>query len=204
MSAIDHVAIAAATLEDGAAAVAAALGVGLEGGGRHAAMSTHNRLLSLGPAEYLEVIAPDPDAPPPGRARWFALDAFAGVAAARAWVVAVPDLEAALAVAPPGAGQPMDFTRGDLSWRMAVPDDGWLPFDGLFPALIQWTGGGHPAGRLPDRGARLAAVALNHPDAGALEAALRPVLEDARVRVAVGRSPTLRIAVDTAGGQVWL
>ncbi len=53
----DHLAISAASLEQGALAVEAMLGVGLEPGGKHAFMGTHNRLLSLGPGEYLEVIA---------------------------------------------------------------------------------------------------------------------------------------------------
>lgn len=204
MIALDHVAIAATDLAAGAAAVGAALGVPLEPGGRHALMSTHNRLLSLGPGEYLEVIAPDPEAPPPDRPRWFALDAFAGAPVPRAWIVRVPDLDAALARAPVGAGAPTDFARDAIRWRMAVPCDGVLPFDGLFPALIQWTAGAHPATRLPDRGVRLAAVELIHPQAPALAAALAPLIADPRVTVAVGRLPTLRLALDTPGGRVSL
>jgi hypothetical protein len=202
--ALDHVAIAATDLAAGAAAVGAALAVPLEPGGRHAAMATHNRLLSLGPGEYLEVIAPDPAAPPPGRPRWFALDTFAGAPAPRAWIVRVPDLDAALARVPVGAGVATDFARDSIRWRMAVPYDGVLPFDGLFPALIQWTQGAHPATRLPERGVRLAAVELIHPQAEALAAALAPLIADPRVRVTVGRLPTLRLAIDTAGGRVWL
>lgn len=204
MIALDHFAIAATDLAAGAAAVGAALGVPLEPGGRHAAMSTHNRLLALGPGEYLEVIAPDPAAPPPGRPRWFALDAFAGDPAPRAWIVRVPDLDAALARAPVGAGVPTDFARDTIRWRMAVTYDGVLPFDGLFPALIQWTAGAHPAARLPDRGVRLAAVELIHPQAEGLAAALAPLIADARVTVTVGGRPSLRFALDTPGGRVWL
>jgi hypothetical protein len=37
-------------------------------------MGTHNRLLKLGEGFYLELIAIDPQAPPPGRPRWFGLD----------------------------------------------------------------------------------------------------------------------------------
>jgi hypothetical protein len=203
-SALDHLAIAATDLGAGATAVAARLGVALEPGGRHAAMSTHNRLLGLGPGEYLEVIAPDPDAPPPGRARWFGLDRFSGPPAPRAWILRVPDLEAALALAPPGAGRALDFQRGDLCWRMAVPDDGVLPFDGLFPALIQWQAGGHPADRLPDAGVRLAGLELVHPEAPALIAALAPLVADARVAVAAGPVPALRLTLMTPTGPVTL
>lgn len=204
VAAFDHLAIAASALEPGAAAVAGRLGVPLETGGRHAAMATHNRLLGLGPGEYLEVIAPDPAAPPPGRPRWFALDAFAGPPAPRAWVLRVPDLGAALARAPSGAGRPVDFARDALRWRMAVPDDGILPFDGLFPALIQWTEGGHPAGALPDRAIRLAALELHHPQAGALAAALAGLIAEPRLRVVAAPAPALRAALDTPRGRVWL
>lgn len=204
MIALDHVAIAATDLDTGAAQMTAALGVALNPGGQHALMSTHNRLASLGPAEYLEVIAPDPAAPPPGRPRWFALDAFTGPPAPRAWVLRVPDLDAALAQAPPGAGRATAFQRGDLRWRMAVPDDGWLPWDGLFPALIEWQSGAHPAPRLPDPGLRLAAVELTHPDADGLAAALARLIHDPRVSVAAGRSATLRIGLDSPRGRIWL
>ena len=36
-------------------------------GGRHPSEATHNALLGLGPAMYLELIAPDPDQTPPSR-----------------------------------------------------------------------------------------------------------------------------------------
>ncbi|MEL6648491.1 MAG: VOC family protein, partial [Pseudomonadota bacterium] len=42
---LDHLAIAAETLEDGREAVEAALGVSLQPGGQHAHFGTHNLLL---------------------------------------------------------------------------------------------------------------------------------------------------------------
>jgi len=71
---IDHLVVCAESLEEGAAFVEAKLGVAMSAGGKHALMGTHNRLLSLGAEAYLEVIAIDPEAGPPGRARWFGLD----------------------------------------------------------------------------------------------------------------------------------
>jgi len=200
MIALDHIAIAATDLPAGSAAVEAALGVVLQPGGQHKIMSTHNRLLALGPGEYLEVIAADPDAPSPGRARWFGLDSFDGPPAPRAWVVRVPDLEAALALAPPGAGRPVDFQRGDLRWRMAVPDDGMLPFDGLFPALIEWGPGHHPADRLPDAGVRLTGLVLEHPQATALSAALLPLIPDPRLVVQPAVVAKLRVRLRFSAG----
>lgn len=198
MAVLDHLVIAAGGLGAGAAAVEAALGVPLEEGGRHAAMGTHNRLLALGPGEYLEVIAVDPAAPPPGRPRWFGLDGFDGPARPRAWVLGCDDLDAALALAPAGM-PPMDFARGALRWRMGVPADGWLPFAGLFPALIGWQAGGHPAERLPDRGVRLAGLELVHPRAEALHAALAPLTSDPRLRLGTGEA-ALIFHLDTPSG----
>ena len=77
VSTLDHLVIAAADLEEGARWIEERIGVSLDAGGRHDTFGTHNRLLSLGPDSYLEVIAVDPDAPPPGRPKWFELDTSA-------------------------------------------------------------------------------------------------------------------------------
>jgi hypothetical protein len=46
-----------------------------------------------------------------------------------------------------------------------VPPNGRLPFDNLFPALIQWHGDLHPARMLNDSGCRLTRLVVYHPDA---------------------------------------
>ncbi|MFB2531290.1 VOC family protein [Paracoccus sp. p3-h83] len=196
---LDHVAVAAASLAEGMAWVEAALGVTLAPGGQHGVMGTHNRLLSLGPGEYLEVIAIDPAAPPPGRARWFGLDGFSGAPRLAGWVAACDDLDARLAAS--GAGRAVEVSRGDLCWRIGVSDSGVMPFDGCHPALIDWLGGPHPAARLPDAGCRLAALEVSHPRADDL--ALGLGLADPRIRVTPGPAG-LRAAIDTPNGLVWL
>ena len=203
LAVFDHLAIAARSLDE-VGAVEAALGVPLEAGGKHAAMGTHNRLLSLGAGEYLEVIAIDPEAPAPGRPRWFALDSFDGPPAPRAWIARCADLGVALAAAPEGIGQAMDFQRGDLRWRMAVPGDGMRPFGGVFPALIGWGDTPHPSGRLIDRGVRLAGIEVGHPEPEALRAALGAVIGDSRVSVVAAARPGLRFVLDTPRGRVVL
>ena len=168
---IDHLAITCASLDQGIAWAEERLGVPLDPGGRHERFGTYNRLLSLGPGLYLEVIAPDPQAPPPDRPRWFGLD-HAGAPRLATWIARVPDLGSALATAPPESGEPLPLARGDLRWTIAVPPDGQLPWGGAFPTLIQWGPGPHPSERLPDRGVRLLALELGHPRATRLEALL--------------------------------
>jgi Glyoxalase-like domain len=193
---LDHLAMSCVALAEGAAAVEDALGVRLAPGGQHPTMGTHNRLLSLGPDEYLEVIAINPDAPPPGRPRWFRLDRFLGPPQLTNWVVRVDDLDAALAGAEPGTGRATDLARGDLRWRMAVPDDGCLPFADAHPALIEWRGA-KPQDRLPDVGCRVERLEIAHPDAERLRRALD--LADRRV-IFVSGAPALRATILTPHG----
>lgn len=201
MLCLDHIAVAAQTLDAGVAHVAATLGVTMAPGGAHPLMGTHNRLLHLGSGTYLEVIAINPEAPAPGRARWFDLDRFTGPPRLTNWIARSDDLEAELAAAPPGCGTPLSLSRGDLAWRMAVPEDGVLPFEGAFPALIQWQGAAHPAARLPDAGCRLTGLELCHPKAGALRTALTGRLDDPRIHICDAAAPALRAIIETPSGR---
>ncbi len=199
---LDHIAVAGTDLTQAAAHVEAALGVAMQSGGRHALFGTHNRLLGLAEGVYLEAIAVDPAAPVPGRARWFDLDRFEGRPRLTNWICRVDDLDAALARLPAGVGRPVAVSRGDLRWRMAVPEDGVLPFDNLFPALIEWAGDLHPAAMLAPSGCRLTRLTVRHPRAGELVQALAG-FSDPRV-VFVEEMPGLEARFDTPRGEMVL
>ena len=197
---LDHLVVRARTLDEGVAHVEDALGVPVGPGGRHEAMGTHNRLLSLGPDEYLEVIAVDPDGRDPGRPRWFGLDRWDGPPELGAWVARTDDLEAALADAPEGAGEPMDLARDALRWRMAVPAAGAAPLGGAYPALIEW-GSEHPAPGLADRGCRLRRLEIAAPEAWVVRDLLaRPMGGERRVLFREG-APAMRAVIDTPAGR---
>lgn len=195
--ALDHLAYSSETLAEGAEAVEAALGVRLGPVGHHAYMSTHNRLLGLGPGEYFEVIAIDPAAPQVPHPTWFDLDRFRGVPRLTNWILRCDDLDRALALAPEGAGRAVTLARGDFRWRMGVPVTGQLPFDDAYPALIEWQGTLHPSDRLPDSGCRLQRLEVAHPDPKALRAAL-PV-RDPRIEIVSGPK-ALRATFQTPHG----
>ena len=183
---LDHLVVGARTLAEAQAHIEDALRIPMQAGGQHAVFHTHNALLGLADGLYLEAIAPDPGLPAPQRPRWYDLDRFSGPARLSNWAAAVTEMEAARATMPAGCGAPVDVRRGDLSWRMAVSEQGTTPYDNLFPALSQWPVGVHPAPRLKPSGLRLRRVTLRHPQADALAAALGVHLKDDRVAVETG------------------
>lgn len=199
MLTFDHIALSATDLAEGVARVEAALGVRLAGGGEHPLMATHNRLLGLGDL-YLEVIAANPAAPRPPHPRWFDLDNFSGPTRLTNWVLRSKNLTADLALCPTGTGTPLALQRGDYRWQMAVPPDGKLPFDGAFPALIEWQGTLHPTQALPESGLRLTRLEIAHPEADALRAALAPLFHDPRVVIVHGPAKAMRASFSTPHG----
>jgi hypothetical protein len=182
---IDHLIVAADSLEEGAIWCETTLGVAPLAGGKHALMGTHNRLLRLSspafPRCYLEIIAIDPEAPPPGRLRWFGLDArLPGPprlihAVARSTMLDMHRWGLIHKRFDPGL--PVAASRGDLRWQMLLRGDGQI--QGALPTLIQWDGP-HPAERLPDAGLQLLDVRLDGlPDPAREVLRLRGVKGDA-------------------------
>jgi hypothetical protein len=204
---LDHITVAAQSLRAGVAHAEAALGVTIPFGGVHPLMGTHNHLLRLGAALFLEIIAPDPAAGPLPRPRWFSLDdpklraELAVLPRLLTWVVATDDIETALRQVPHAAGPAITLTRGDLKWLMGVSPDGAMPFDGAFPTLIEWPRGPHPASGMPDLGCSLVALEIAHPETETTGRSLRPFFADARVRFSPAEKPRLRATIRTPAGE---
>lgn len=205
---IDHFAIATSSLSDGVAAMKDRLGVEIPAGGKHAAMSTHNCVMQAGNESFFELLAIDPDAPDPGRVRWFTMDDPATQARikdrprALCWVVNTDDLDGVIAASPINLGEVVTFTRGDRSWRLTVPSDGHLPEGGLMPAFIEWSPGPHPSTGQQDLGVRLNAISLQHPDPDYMRDLLRAVQADHLAQVEHGPDRALSFDFTTPHGNV--
>ncbi len=148
MLSLDHIVVAAETLEDGREYVEDLLGVTLQDGGKHPLMGTHNLLLGLDGGLYLEVIAIDPKAPKPDRNRWFGLDAFDGRPRLTNWVGRSDDIAGDMEKAFGKGVSPTALARGDLRWQMSVIDEPQTPFGGLAPMMLDWGDGPKAADRL--------------------------------------------------------
>ena len=208
--ALDHIVVAARALAEGCSFIEAHFGVRPQPGGKHVAMGTHNALVGLGPRQYLEIIAIDPDGEKPARPRWYDLDeprmraALAEGPRLIHWAAQTDDIEAAKAQARIDLGAVHPISRGDLHWRITIPDDGHLPGAGLVPTLIQWPAGVHPADRLADSAIRLVALAGEHPDPAAIRAAVASLGLSNTLKVTYGRHPRLAAMLRTSRGVVTL
>ncbi|MET0047186.1 MAG: VOC family protein [Sedimenticola sp.] len=202
---IDHLVITSPTLEMGAQHVIDALGVEPQPGGEHVKMGTHNLLLRLGNSTYLEVIAKNPEAPAPGRPRWFSLDKVdeGSLPLLATWVARTADIEAAVAACLEDVGDIVSMNRGDLDWRITIPQNGELLLDGVAPSLIEWQTARHPAEGLVDHGLRLLDLELHHPEQERVSGILKMVDLEGPVTVKRCRPsehPHLQAIIETPHG----
>lgn len=170
MIALDHLVLGTADLAKGSLWLERFLGVTLSPVGTHLRMGTHNRLLSLGPDAYLELIATDPAGQAPFMPRWFGLDThdvqerIAGRPRLLGWVARSDEIEALDTRTGGILGEVHPMERGDFRWRITTPGDGYPVEGGLVPSLIQWDVPMHPCQRLPDQACRLEWMEAAHPN----------------------------------------
>jgi hypothetical protein len=203
---VDHILYAARDLAEGVERIEALLGVRAGPGGRHPAWGTHNALIGLGARTYLEIIAPDPEAPAPAVPRPLGLDTLAAPRLA-SWVAAATDLERVAAAARAhgvNLGEVMRRSRlrpdgATLQWTMtdpAAPREG-----GIVPFFIDWGDTPHPAASAPP-GGRLIGLRARHPDAARVAGLLRAL--GLGLGVEHGDQPGLIATLETPRGRVEL
>lgn len=197
---IDHLIVAARTLEEGRVWLEEKLGAPLQPGGQHKNFGTHNMLLSLGPDEYIELLAINHDVPKPGpvyplgfelpwvQEKWqqepFLLH----------WIARVDNLE--------GEGV-QDGARDQYRWRSLGGKPGELVMDGVKPSLIHWITP-PPFLELPDSGVRLKSLRLGTPDVATLQAEVDRLGLGGRVQVFEAAQATINATFTTPKGEVTL
>ncbi|HYN34242.1 MAG TPA: VOC family protein [Ilumatobacteraceae bacterium] len=201
---IDHLVLAAPSLEVGIEHVRQLTGTAPIFGGRHEGAGTHNALMSLGAPTYLEVLAPDPSQPPPsaliepGRLTEAHLHGFA---------IGCNDLEAAVRdlreAGVEGVTDPFAMTRRqpdgtELAWQLAFIGPN---VEGARPFLISWGDTPSPAytGAV---GGQFVALRAGDPDPTAAAVPLAVLGID--VEVDASPTPWLRATIHTPSGTVEL
>ena len=205
---IDHLVVAARTLEEGAEYIATTTGAAVQKGGRHESMGTHNMVMQLGASCYLEVIAVDPDSPAPEGPRFFGLDRpemqdrLQGGPCLITWAARTTNIDGVATSA--DLGDIRQMSRGALRWRLTLNADGRLPENGVLPFLIQWETSPHPAATMPESGCSLLTLEALHPEPERLTADLDALGSAGLVTVrrSPGPTPSLAARLTTPRGRV--
>lgn len=204
LSRVDHLVYAAPDLQLGIEGIEELLGLRATPGGRHPRWGTRNALLGLGPAVYLEIIAPDPDQPAPATPRLFGID---GLTRPRlvTWAAKGSDLERLKSAAERRgihlgevrAGSRQAPDGAVLAWSLTDPAT--VVADGIVPFFIDWGQSPHPA-RTAAEGATLIELRAEHPDAKHVEEMLRQL----GLPVRPAGAPALVAVIDCPKGRVEL
>lgn len=201
---VDHLVYAVADLETGRDEIERLLGVRPVLGGQHPQFGTHNALVSLGPATYLEIIAPDPELPAPERGILFGGEGVRKPGLVT-WVLRSESIEAAATAASAagvgvGSVKPGSRVKPDgtvISWKFSDPYA--MPLDGAVPFLINWGNTPHPAGTTA-RAGELVGLRIEHPQPERVREALLAL----GVEIDVLRGDRFRLIarIRTARGEV--
>jgi hypothetical protein len=204
-SQIDHLVVAAQSLQQGVEWCESVLGVTPANGGEHEKYGTHNRLLKIAtpsfPVAYLEIIAINPDAviekkPPP--TRWFDLDSKAlqtELAKSPRLIHFVANTLSIQVARHAWKAQNIDrgpiihasrkTPKGLLQWQITVRPDGDRLFNGTLPTLIQWGKPEaadpmqlHPRNHLPRSKVSLKSLTVCHPSAQKISSAYEAIQLD--------------------------
>lgn len=204
LSGVDHVILGIGDLQRGIEELERLTGVRAVYGGAHPGRGTHNALISLGGAQYLEILAPNPE--DRGSTPWIGELGNLTSLTPVGWAARSGDLPALQQILKgqgietgeirPGARNQPDGTR--LAWRtldLTAPSP-------LLPFFIEWDPAtAHPSETTP-KGCRLTGFSLHDP----APEALRKPLQAAGLGVEVleAEKPGIRISLACPKGEVEL
>ena len=175
-------------------------------GGQHLGEGTRNALYSLGPAAYLEVLAPDPAQPEPDRPRWLGIDDLTEPRLVT-WVAKATDLQQRVDDA---AGQGIRLGRvlaggrqrpdgSAINWHVTDPHT--VVAEGVVPFLIDWGDSTHPASDVV-QGLVLLDFRSEHPEPSSTRETLLQLALD--LTVTEGPHPRLIATIDSPRGTIEL
>ena len=206
LSRVDHIVYATPDLTRGVEEIEKLLGVRAAPGGQHPGRGTHNALVALGPASYLEIIAPDPQQPPPAGARPFGIDGLSRPTLV-AWAAKSGDLaqlvrEAAAKGIRLGEVRSGSRKRPDgvlISWRFTDPST--VLANGVVPFFIDWTNSPHPS-QTATPGATLVELRAEHQEPEPVRITLRDL--GIPLPVKSGPQPALIAVIECPRGRIEL
>ncbi len=206
---LDHLVIAANSLEQGQSYLYDVYGLEPSPGGQHLAMGTHNSVLKLDNDSYLEIIALDPNGQKPTMPRWFNLDSeelqkqIKDKPKLITWVARTNNFSELKKQAISDIGTARAMRRGNLSWQFGFSDDGSLFAGGVLPYIIQWDSIQHVSRAMPEKNYSLSKLELLHPEANKIKNALKSLnFHSNLVEISKNDDISLIAHIETANGLV--
>ncbi len=209
---LDHITVIAPTLDEGVSHVLNCLGLAVQFGTHHDYMGTHNHRLNLGNKIYLEIVALDPAGIKPARPRWFGLDNQDKVKSdwsqgrrLRGWVANTRDIDSVISSHPSIFGEKIPLPTIVPTFDFSIPADGSLPLDGAAPSMIDHRGDLAFLDTIPDLGARLHSIALEHPNPIAIGKMYREleIIDPPAIKLGSKVSYSARIETPTGLKELW-
>lgn len=204
---LDHLTVIAPTLNEGVSHVESCLGIRVPFGTRHDYMGTHNHRLQLGNAVYLEIVAIDPDGQEPDLPRWFGLDNQEQVRSdwnegrrLRGWVANTDKIDSVVSMHAAILGDKVSLPDDNPTFDFTIPNDGSLPLDGVAPSMIDHRGDTAFFASIPDLGARLRSLTLEHPAPASIETLYRELAIEHPPVLVQGSLIRYRALIDTPTG----
>ena len=203
---LDHLVLAGPALREAIAFVEERLGSSPLPGGRHPDWGTSNAILPLGPATYLEVIGPDPEAPTAARPTIFDIASLAGPRlvtwAAKGSTLAQLTVRAQshhIDLGSPRRGSRVRPDGASLTWELTDP---FAPrAGGILPFFIDWQTDHHPASSAPAQ-VKMMSLRARHPDPSSVVAQLGVL--NIELEVEYGATPGLVAVFQAPAGRVTL
>lgn len=206
MKKIDHIVYAVPNLEKAIQEMSKRLGVQVTYGGQHKSEGTHNALVNLGNACYLELLAIDKSNTDISHARWMGIDNINTPQITR-WAIKSTDLKQDAAILKKANANMGEIKEGSrkktdgttLTWALAMPLA--QPLVEILPFMVDWKDSVHPTEHMPDV-CKLVELQATHPQ----PKMLLPILKELGVAINLiqGKKATLRVILDTPNGRVKL
>jgi len=206
-SRIDHIVIGASNLISGTNYLENKLSNKFFPGGEHQIMGTHNNLLQLQSNIYLEIIANNPNVGNPSRPRWFSLDEtrtkkkIEKSPRALCWVLEVNDIENTAKKCGYNPGEILQISRGELTWKITVPNNGMLVDNGVLPFLIEWPNNQHPSKKLTNSNIIMNTLSLFHPEPSKIKNIIYNLIKSDLILILEG-DPKIELILTTENEEV--
>jgi hypothetical protein len=204
---LDHLTVIAPTLTEGVSHVRDCLDLDVPFGSCHDYMGTHNHRLQLGNSVYLEIVALDPEGTEPGRPRWFGLDDQEKVRSdwnegrrLRGWVANTDAIDSVVPAHGAILGDKVPLPAANPTFAFTIPRTARCPWTVRPPSIIDHRGDSSYVASIPDLGARLRSLTLEHPDPTGIAALYRELAIEHPPAIVQAAEIRYRALIDTPTG----